>query len=111
MKITYVGESGSNSTSELTANAGLRVTAGLDDSSVAPGKVDIVLIPGPDPRKVPNEPVLYFVRRHNDVEGCVIMTVCTGVFVAGYAGILEGRRATGPRGLLITGSCRRSFPM
>ena len=110
MTITYVSEAGAPSICELTASAGLRVTAGLDDPRVAPGRVDILLIPGPDPREVPSEPVLNFVRAHTEQEGCVVMTVCTGVFVAGYAGILKGRTATGPRGLLITGELQKKFP-
>ena len=110
MTITYVSETGATSICELTASAGLRITAGLDDPSVAPGKVDILLIPGPDPRQLPSEPVLKFVRAHAEKDGCVVMTICTGVYVAGHAGILNGRTATGPRGLLITGELQKKFP-
>lgn len=110
MTITYVSEAGAASICELTASAGLRITAGLDDPTVAAGKVDILLIPGPDPRALPSEPVMQFVRAHDASDRCVVMTVCTGVVVAGHAGILKGRTATGPRGLLITGELQKMFP-
>lgn len=110
MTITYVSEAGAHPICELTASAGLRITAGLDDPSVAPGKVDILLIPGPNPSEVPSEPVINFVRAHTEGDRCVVMTVCTGVIVVGHAGILKGRTATGPRGLLITGELQKKFP-
>lgn len=107
ISITYVSEAGPNTTAECTANAGLRVTASLGDKIAGPKKTQILLIPGPDPAAVPSESVKAFVKRHVE-EGTTVMTVCTGVFVAGYAGVLDGRRATGPRALLP--ELRRKFP-
>ena len=65
------------------------------------------MVPGPDPGFVPPESVLEFVRGHNEV-GTVVMSVCTGIFVVGMAGILDGKKATGPRGLL--GGLKGKFP-
>ncbi len=110
MTITYVSEAGAPSIHELTASAGLRVTTGLDDPIVAPGKVDIMLVPGPDPREVPSERVSKFLRAHTENDRCTVMTICTGVVLAGHAGILNGRTATGPRGLLTTGILQKKFP-
>jgi transcriptional regulator GlxA family with amidase domain len=107
ISIIYVSEAGIGTIAECTANAGLRVTASLSDESVVPGKTNILLIPGPDPSTVPSEAVTAFIKNHAE-QGTTIMTVCTGVFVAGYAGILNGKRATGPRALLP--ELRRKFP-
>lgn len=57
------------------------------------------MIPGPDPGIVPEKEVLEFVRRHVEA-GVTLLTVCTGVMVAGYAGVLDGKRASGPRPLI-----------
>ena len=107
ISITYVSEAGAGTTADCTANAGLRVTASLGDESVAPGNTQILLVPGPDPSAVPSEAVKEFVKRHAE-QGTTVMTVCTGGFVAGHAGILQGKRATGPRALLP--ELRKKFP-
>ena len=107
LTITYASEAGAGTTADCTADAGLRVTASLHDKRVAPGKTQILLIPGPDPSAVPSETVKTFVKSHVE-HGTAVLTVCTGVFVAGYAGVLDGRRATGPRALLP--ELRKKFP-
>ena len=107
VRVSYVAESGPGSVAELTAWAGLRVTHGLSSKEVRPGEVDVLLIPGPDPQAVVPEAVKAFIRGHASV-GTVVMTVCTGAFVAGPAGVLDGKRATGPRALL--GELRGKFP-
>ncbi|MCJ1475380.1 hypothetical protein MMC13_004042 [Lambiella insularis] len=99
LSISYVSEAGPDHPAECTANAGLRVTASLDDEIASPAKTQILLIPGPDPSTVPSEKVKTFVREHA-AQGTVVMTVCTGAYLAGYAGILDGKQATGPRSLL-----------
>ena len=98
MKFSYVSETGAHSTCELTASAQLRASSGLDDLEFAPEKVDVLLIPGPDPSIVLTEEVVEFVRVHYEREGMVIMTLCTGVYVAGFLEILVGKGATAPRG-------------
>jgi transcriptional regulator GlxA family with amidase domain len=92
---------------ECTANAALRITATIHDTALAPGKLDIVLIPGPDPSLDPPEGMRKFIRNHFDT-GCVIMSVCTGIFPLAASGVLKDRKATGPRALL--GELRRKYP-
>lgn len=106
MAIHYISQT--PNLNACTANAALRVTDSLESADCAPGKLDILLIPGPDPRAVPNEAVKAFVRAHAEAKDTIVMTVCTGVFVAGYAGILDGKKVTGPRGLV--SKLREKFP-
>ena len=97
--IQYISETGRGEIVECTANAGLRVTNSVGDEANTPGKLDILMIPGPDPAFVASQKVLHFLSDHSK-HGTTIMTVCTGIFVAGSSGILDGKRVTGPRALL-----------
>lgn len=90
---------------ELTASAFLRISKTILDPEVQPGKLDILLIPGPDPKEVFDEDTKAFVRGHVEWEGeggqkTDILCVCTGVFVLAQSGVLEGKRASGPRALV-----------
>ncbi|EFQ98453.1 hypothetical protein MGYG_01481 [Nannizzia gypsea CBS 118893] len=82
-----------------TANIGIRLTASIHDASVSADNLDILVIPGPDPKFVPDESVCAFVKAHHDA-GNDILAICTGSYIAGYAGILDGKSVTGPRGLI-----------
>ncbi|EFE43994.1 ThiJ/PfpI family protein [Trichophyton verrucosum HKI 0517] len=82
-----------------TANIGIRLNASIHDTSVSTDSLDILVIPGPDPKYVPDESVLAFVKAHHDA-GNDILSICTGSYVAGYAGILDHKNVTGPRGLI-----------
>lgn len=73
----------------------------------APGKIDILLIPGPDPSAVTSEAAKGFIRAHAE-KGNNVLTVCTGIYPAAEAGILEGKKATAPRALI--GEFRKKFP-
>lgn len=97
LKITYISADPSTP-APTTASLGLAITAGLDDPAVAPGKLDILLIPGPPPGMQIEEPVLEFVRAHVKKE-VDLLTICSGVFVAAQAGVLDGKHATGTRGV------------
>ena len=97
--IQYISELGKGATVDCTANAGLRVTSGIEDKGSSPGELDILMIPGPDPAFVPTQKVLQFVSDHSK-HGATIMTVCTGIFVAAPSGVLDGKRVTAPRALL-----------
>lgn len=48
---------------------------------------------------MPAEEVCEFVRGHFAL-GTTILSICTGSFVVGYAGICKGKHVTGPRGLI-----------
>lgn len=56
------------------------------------------MIPGPPPGLKPPEEVGAFIRGHVE-KGVDLLTICSGAFVAGYAGVLDGKRATGTRGV------------
>ncbi|KAG9238656.1 PfpI endopeptidase-like protein [Amylocarpus encephaloides] len=90
---------------ELTANAFLRATKTIKDTDVQPGMLDIVLVPGPDPSEIFPEDILDFVRGHANFKGSdgrttEILSVCTGCSLLAQAGLLNGKRSSGPRGLI-----------
>lgn len=80
-------------------NLNIAITHSLKSPDVAPGKLDILLIPGPDPATVPNEAQLAFMRGHAAAR-TDLLVVCTGIFPLAHSGILEGRECTGPRPLI-----------
>lgn len=99
--ISYAADAPADSVAELTAAAALRVSHNLSDKALAPGNVDVLLIPGPEPNYEPSKAEIAFMQAHA-AAGAYILTVCTGVFAAGRAGLLAGKRVTGPRALLGT---------
>ncbi|KAJ5530658.1 hypothetical protein N7527_004051 [Penicillium freii] len=107
-EIHYIAHNGPNSTVNTTAQMSLQLTDSLTDSAVSPGKLDILLIPGPSPKAMPPaEEYLDFVRGHFAAD-TPILSICTGAFVIGYAGIAKGREVTAPR--LLVPEMRRRFP-
>lgn len=85
----------------------MRLTDSLDDKAVAPGSLDALMIPGPEPDRVPETGYLDYVRRHHEA-GTTILSICTGIFVCGYSGIVKEKSVTGPRGLIPT--LKKRFP-
>ncbi|KAH7171157.1 class I glutamine amidotransferase-like protein [Dactylonectria macrodidyma] len=83
----------------LTANMTIKATHSYEELAVAPGKLDIVVIPGPDPQVSLEEGGLEWLRAQFKTPGVDILSVCTGIYICGAAGILEGKSASGPRGL------------
>lgn len=81
--ISYIASSPVDSPIRLTANMKLHATHHISDPDVQPGKLDILLIPGPDPRSSFEEPVLEFVRGHFKNKSTDILSVCTGSCSAG----------------------------
>ncbi|KAJ9157621.1 ThiJ/PfpI family protein [Pleurostoma richardsiae] len=100
VSIAYVGTKPAGSLVELTAGVSIPVTHHLDDPEVQPGKLDIVLVPGPDPaRDLSDEKVAKWLRGHFNNKDTDMLSVCTGIYLFGEAGLLKGRKACGPRGL------------
>jgi transcriptional regulator GlxA family with amidase domain len=98
---------------ELTASVVLKISKTINDPEVQVGMLDILLVPGPDPAAVHDEEVLAFVRAHAGWRGkngemTDILSVCTGCIVLGQCGVLKGRRASGPRGIMP--KLRKDFP-
>ncbi|KAK3394473.1 class I glutamine amidotransferase-like protein [Podospora didyma] len=80
-----------------TSNLKLECTHHLSDPEVQPGKLDIVLVPGPNPKSTWDDPVTSWLAAHAARSETDILSVCTGVFLCGAAGILKGKKACGPR--------------
>lgn len=115
-EIYYIGSSNpklgsSILTGKLTASLTINLTSTTNTPAVLPGKgkdkLDILFIPGPPPHTLPPDDILSFVRAHHDA-GTTVLTICTGCEVAAHAGILDGKRVCGPRGLL--GELKTKFP-
>lgn len=103
--IYYISLPENGSHVELTAKFVLKVSRTIEDPDVQPGTLDIVLVPGPDPNMVFEARVLDFLRGHADWKGengqtTDILSVCSGCCLLGQAGILNGKRASGPRDLV-----------
>jgi hypothetical protein len=103
----WIGTSAGGTLQECTANIAIRVTHSIEDEVVAPGKLDLLIIPGPDPRNIPSDEVKQFVREHNEAK-TTIFAICTGVLLSGHCGILKGKHVTGPRALIP--DLRKKFP-
>jgi transcriptional regulator GlxA family with amidase domain len=54
---------------------------------------DTVIVPGVEPGKEPSRQVLKLLRDAAN-RGARIASICTGAFILGYAGLLDGRKAT-----------------
>jgi putative intracellular protease/amidase len=75
--------------------------------------LDILLIPGPNPSTIFEPKVLDFVRGHahwqgGDGKSTDVLSICTGCIVLGQSGILKGKKASGPRGIM--SKLRKDFP-
>ncbi|KIW19347.1 hypothetical protein PV08_03642 [Exophiala spinifera] len=100
VSLHYISQSGPNSYASMTSDATLPVTDSLTSPGVQPGQLDVLLIPGPDPSLVPDAAVVDFIRAHQKKGTTDFLVICTGSFPAGYAGLLDGKKVTGPRGLV-----------
>jgi putative intracellular protease/amidase len=92
---------------DTTATVRVQTMYTIEDADVAPGNLDILMIPGPDPRNEPPEEVREFVRQHNDVK-TTMFVICTGAFIAAHSGIYERKHVSGPRALIP--DLRKKFP-
>ena len=106
--VYYISTPSSGDEIPLTSGAILKPTHTYEDDAVAPGKLDIVLVPGPDPACNPDEGGLEWLRRQNATKGVDILSVCTGLYICGAAGIADGKLASGPRG--VQDDLRKKFP-
>lgn len=88
-----------NKTIPFTAELSALASHDLSHPDVQPGKLDVLLVPGPDPHATWDEPTLEFVRGHSREEGTDILSVCTGISICAAAGITDGKTVCGPRGI------------
>lgn len=99
VSIYYITSPENNGNIPLTSGATLRATHSYTDADVAPGKLDIVAVPGPDPSSDFAEPALKWLKQQSETPGVDILCICTGLFICASAGIVDGKKASGPRGL------------
>jgi transcriptional regulator GlxA family with amidase domain len=98
-RITYITSSKLFPDVTLTADLSVRATHTYEDDDVAPGKLDIIVVPGTEPADCFEESAKRWLRDQFNTEGVDVLCVCTGVFLCGAAGILSGTSVSGPRGL------------
>lgn len=100
VSIFYIGTVQPGEPIKLTAGMELVCTHHLSDPAVQPGELDIVMVPGPDPTLKWGKGVLDWLRGHAArTEKTDILSICTGIYLCGEAGLLKGKKACGPRGL------------
>ncbi len=102
VSIHYISQSGPDSHVPMTSSTTLPITDSLTYPAVQPGQLDVLLIPGPDPNAIPDRAVVDFLRAHQKFDRTDFLIICTGNFPAGYAGLLDGKRVSGRRGLIPT---------
>ncbi|KAJ5306285.1 DJ-1 domain InhA-type [Penicillium antarcticum] len=107
-QIHYIGQEGAGGISTATAQMPIQLTDKPTDETVSPGKLDVVIVPGPSLKAMPPaEEHLDFLRGHY-ASGTSILGICTGTYIIGYSGIAKGRYVTAPR--LLVPEMRKLFP-
>lgn len=93
---------------KLSANMKIELSNHFSDADVAPGKLDVVLVPGPDPRDTWDEDILSWLREQGATPGTDVLSVCTGIYLCAAAGLADGRKVCGPRAL--QSELRKKYP-
>ncbi|KAI1757298.1 hypothetical protein F4782DRAFT_223421 [Xylaria castorea] len=99
VEIHYIGSVQAGESIPMTSNQAVVATNHYSDPEVAPGKLNIVYVPGPDPTAKFPEGALEWLRQQGATEGVDILSVCTGIILCGGAGLLKERAICGPRGM------------
>ncbi|XXG93959.1 hypothetical protein Hte_000209 [Hypoxylon texense] len=99
VQIHYIGSVQAGQHIKLTSSEWIVATNHYGDAEVAPGQLDVVLVPGPDPFNKNEQGALDWLLAQGSTPGVDILSVCTGILVCGQAGLLKGRTACGPRAL------------
>ncbi|KAI1420618.1 class I glutamine amidotransferase-like protein [Xylaria sp. FL1777] len=99
VQIHYIGSVQAGEKIPMSSNQSVVATNHFSDPEVAPGKLDIVYVPGPDPRAEFPEGATEWLSKQAATEGVDILSVCTGIFLCGVAGLLKGKNVCGPRAL------------
>lgn len=82
-------------------NLQMRLTHDLASPAVRAGKLDVLLVPGPDPNYQPSEAMATYLLTQTTSPATDVLSVCTGIFpLARSPGVLDGRVVTGPRPLV-----------
>lgn len=99
VSVYYITTAANGGLISCTSDMTIKATHVYTDDEVAPGKLDIIVVPGPPPTASFEEGGLAWLRAHAGVEGVDVLSVCTGAFVVSAAGVADGKLLSGPRGL------------
>ncbi|KAI0486055.1 class I glutamine amidotransferase-like protein [Xylaria cf. heliscus] len=99
VEIYYIGSVQPGESIPMTSNQAVVATNHYSDPEVAPGKLNIVYVPGPDPNAPFPEGALEWLRQQAATEGVDILSVCSGIVLCGAAGLLKGKSICGPRAM------------
>jgi len=100
VSIVYVSQQPAGSLLRLTADIRIAITHHYSDEAVAPGTLDAVYVPGPPPGARVEDGASAWLAHQAATAGVDILSICTGIFVCGQAGLLtKGRRVCGPKSL------------
>lgn len=99
VSISYVSTTEQGRDIPLTAGAVVKATYFYTDAEVAPGKLDVIVVPGPSPTAHFEEGGLRWLKAQFESPGVDVLSVCTGLYICAAAGITDGRKVSGPRGL------------
>ncbi|KAI1368646.1 class I glutamine amidotransferase-like protein [Xylaria arbuscula] len=97
VQILYVGSVAAGTRIPLTSNVSVVASHHYSDPEVAPGKLNIIYVPGTDPETACPEGASEWLARQGATEGVDVLSVCTGIFTCGAAGLLKGKNVCGPR--------------
>ncbi|KAI0136593.1 ThiJ/PfpI family protein [Xylariales sp. AK1849] len=97
--VYYIGSVKPGQLISMTANQKIAATNHYSDEEVAPGRLDIVIVPGPDPHTKFEKKPLQWLKAQSEAKGTDILSVCTGILICGEAGILKGKTVCGPRAM------------
>lgn len=97
VQIHYIGSVQPGEAIQMTSNQMLVATNHWSDPEVAPSKLNIVYVPGPDPTADFPKGALEWLAAQAVTEGVDVLSVCTGIVLCGAAGLLKGKNICGPR--------------
>lgn len=99
VSIVYITTPDQKDEVKLTASMTIKPHHTYLDEEVAPGKLDIIVVPGIDPTHKVDEAGGQWLKKHFETQKVDVLSVCTGIYICAAAGIVNGRRACGPRGM------------
>ncbi|KAK1835631.1 class I glutamine amidotransferase-like protein [Podospora conica] len=97
VKIHFIGSVQRGELIELTTGIKIACTHHFSDPEVKAGELDVVIVPGPDPDVAFDPAAMAWLAAQGACEGTDILSVCSGIYLCGTAGLLKGRQACGPR--------------
>ncbi|KAH7047311.1 class I glutamine amidotransferase-like protein [Macrophomina phaseolina] len=99
VSISYVSTVQPGEPIHATSSAKLLCSHHVSDPAVRPGTLDVVFVPGVDPTASFSSETTDWLAAHGAHERTDVLSVCTGIYLCGQAGLLKGRKVCGPRDL------------